>query len=54
MLQLVTPGWRSAHERLEMDGWAGAVIEEMDFRDDGRVLGFAGCRIGEMNGLLLC
>lgn len=42
MLQLVTAGWRRAHDKLEIDGWAGAVIDEIDFKDDGSVLGFPG------------
>lgn len=42
VLQLGTPGCRSAHDRLEIEGCAGPVIEEMDLSADGRVLGLDG------------
>lgn len=34
-----------------MEGCAGPVIGAIDLMDDGRVLGFPACRMGETNGL---
>lgn len=51
VLQFGRLGWRSAHDRLAMEGCAGPVIGEMDLTDAGRVFGSLGCRIGETNAL---
>lgn len=52
VLQLGLFGWIKAHERLEIAGWAGPVIGEMDVRVDGSVFGLPGCKIGEANALV--
>lgn len=51
VLQFGRLGWRSAHDRLEMEGCAGPVTGEIDFSDTGKVLGSLGCRIGDTNAL---
>lgn len=43
-------GWRRAHEREVMEGWAPEVMGPMVVRAAGRV-GLVGKRIGEMKGL---
>jgi hypothetical protein len=50
--QLGLFGWSNAQDRLEIDGWAGPVIGEMDLTAAGKVLGFPGCKIGEINALI--
>jgi hypothetical protein len=45
-------GCSRAHERCGIDGWARDVIGEiMEFIVKGRGVKFAGCKIGETNGL---
>lgn len=44
-------GWRRAQDREAMDGWAGEVMADMDWRESGMILGFEGWRIGEIKAL---
>lgn len=46
-------GWRVAHERELIRGWAAEVIGEREVRVAGRVWR-SGKRMGEMNGLICC
>lgn len=44
-------GWRVAHVRDVIRGWAGEVMGEIPLRDCGRV-GLLGKRIGDTKGLV--
>lgn len=51
MLQVGTLGCSNAQDRFEIEGWLGPVIGEMALTKDGKVLGSAGCRMGDTNAL---